>query len=252
MSEIESARPPMAGAALTILLLADLAEPSGRDLLAAWESCLAQGKREYEILVIGPAADVNTAEHPCLRVLKSSGPPGLGTAIGAGLAAARHPLFAWASGDPRYRPEELKGLLERIDHVDLVVGCRKQPMPSVLCWAGRFFRGTVRVLTGIPLDPLPTWLGWKNWLFHLLLRIGTGVRLHDVNCGLQLFRRAAIGNVPVQATGPFAPAEIIAKANFLGCLMDELPIAGPAEEQLLRPLLAEGYRVLAHADFGRR
>ena len=136
--------------------------------------------------------------------------------------------------------------------MDLVVGCRVRPTPAGLRWAGWLFRGSVRMLTGIPLDPLPSWLGWNNWLFHLLMRIVTGVRLHDVNCGFRLFRREAVAGIPVQSNGPFADAEIIAKANFLGCLMDEAPIAGPFGEVAIRPLLVEGYRVLSDADFGLR
>ena len=227
-------RTPIASAPLSVILTPSDAEPSGKEGLGRWENFLADLGRQYELFVVPPG----------LR--------GIGTVLRAGLAAARNPLVVFASGDPRYRPEDLKRLLERIDAVDLVVGCRAGSMPAWLGGIGRLYRLAVRILIGVPLDPLPSWFGWKNWFFYLLVRIVTGVRVHDVNCGMQLFRRDVVAGIPVQATGPFALAEIIAKANFLGCLMDEVPIAGPPEDQPLWPLLAEGYGVLKHAEFGKR
>ncbi len=252
MSEPESSRPPIAAAALSVLLVADHDRPIAREVLETWQAYLDQLGREYEILVAREGTDIPADEYPRLRLLKTDGEPGIGAALRAGLPAARHPLLVCASGDAAYRADDLKRLLERIDIADLVVGCRAHPTPAGLRWAGRLYRAAARVLIGVPLTPLPTWLGWKNWLFHRLLRVLSGVRLHDVNCGLQLFRRAAVATIPIQSAGPFARAELLAKANFLGCLMDEVPITGPAEEGPLRPLLREGYRVMRHAEFVRR
>lgn len=240
-------RPPIAAAPLSIVLTAHDAGPCWQEALAAWESFLAELGRDYEILLI---ADGPTVEHPHLRRLHPAGPPGAGAALRAGLAKARNPLLVFAHCDPRYRPEDLKRLLERIDAVDLVIGCRIRPVPPLLGVIGWFYRKAARVLVGLTLEPLPSWLGWKNRLYHGLVRGMTGVRLHDVNCGFQLFRREMVASIPIQAAGAFASTEIIAKANFLGCLMDEVPIAGPPEESRLGALLLEGYRVLSRADFG--
>ena len=51
--------------------------------------------------------------------------------------------------------------------------------------------------------------------------MGFGVRNRDVLCPYRLIRREIFARIPIQSNGPFAHIEILAKANFLGCIMAE-------------------------------
>ena len=85
-----------------------------------------------------------------------------------------------------------------------------------------------------------------------------GVRLSDVACPFRLCRRSVFERMPIQANGPFAHVEMLAKANFLACLMTEAPLkhhpppgddlVGPA--QTAKAAWAEAFRVFKRPDFG--
>src|SRR5204863_8327961 len=121
---------------------------------------------------------------------------------------------------------EFKRLLDKIDKVDLVTGYRLWlPVPPLLRVLGRIYRGFVRVVFGIPLEPLPAWLGDHGQRKRWLARWVFGVRVHDVECAFRLFRRSVLARMPIQSHGPFAQVEILAKANFLGCWMFEVPVS---------------------------
>ena len=85
-----AAATPIATAPLSILLTVRDAESSLKESLAAWETCLARLGRDYEILLVDDGT-ASHAEQPRLRVLRPVGPPGVGTALRAGLAAVTEP-----------------------------------------------------------------------------------------------------------------------------------------------------------------
>jgi glycosyltransferase involved in cell wall biosynthesis len=169
--------------------------------------------------------------HPRGRVLRHRVRSGFGAALRTGLAAARHPLFFYSTCDNQYEPADLKQLLDVIDQVHVVSGYRVQEGASGKPYrAGRGYR----------------------WLVRLLF----GVRLRDIDCAFKLFRREIFARIPIQSNGRFVHAEILAKANFLGCLMGEAPVryrpgpGGATAEASLRQTLAEAHRVFHHPDFG--
>jgi hypothetical protein len=49
--------------------------------------------------------------------------------------------------------------------------------------------------------------------------------LKDPECLYLLARRSIFTRIPIQTDGPFGFTEILAKANFLGCLMHEAPVS---------------------------
>jgi hypothetical protein len=175
------------------------------------------------------------------------------------LAAASHPLLFYTTCDRQYQPADLHRLLPLIDHAHLVSGFRLcAPVPLGLRWLGAVYRGVVRVLIGQALEPLPGWLGWREQARRLLARLFFGVRLHDVDCAYRIFRRSIFDRIPIQSDGSFAQVELLAKANFLGCLMSEEPVthhpllatgAEPTRSPL-RQTVREAYRLLTHPDFG--
>jgi len=232
----------------------------------AWIATLHGLQREYEIILVDdgssdptPAlADALAERYPRLRAIHNEHPRGLGAALRSGLAAARHPLVLTAPCDRQYEPADLRRLLDLIDQVDLVTGIRTwQPVPLWLRWCGTAYRLIARTIFGVPLERRAAWLGWsgfpRRWLAHWIF----GLRLQDVECMLRLYRRDLLPRIIVQSDGPFAQVEILAKANFLGCLLAETPVAyhpracGGIEGHDVSPrTCAEAWRVFNAPDFG--
>lgn len=228
-------RPPIASAALSVILPVRNLEARLPEIVRAWVLELNTQRREYELLLVDDgSADATAdrakelaAQHPRLCPLRHDRPHGLGAALRTGLAAARHPLVAYAPGD-EYPPADLKALFQRIDKVDLVVGYRAAR-------AGKRHRS------------------WREWLHGRLVRLVFGLRLRDPGCRFVLARRDIFTRIPIQSDGPFAHVEILAKANFLACLMDEAPVSGRAvmaDEPERGVRWAEVYRVFSNPDFG--
>jgi hypothetical protein len=108
------------------------------------------------------------------------------------------------------------------------------------------------------LTPLPGWLGWKRHLGRLLVRVFFGVRNQDVGCPFRLIRREIFARMPIQSKGTFVRAELLAKANFLGCLLgEEVPLGDrqrptPLDNRRGDPasrVLKEGLRLLLNPKF---
>jgi glycosyltransferase involved in cell wall biosynthesis len=259
--------PPIAKEPLTVLVLADNNAAQVDGVVRAWLALLDTLPNEYEIVLVDDRSTDGTAalalaladRHPRLRVLSLPAPLGPGAALRTGLAAARFPLLLQTTCDHQYRPEDLKIFLERIDLVHLVSGFRKSaPVPTVLRWLGLVIRGLVRVVCGETLEPLPGWLGWASHRRRWLARILFGVRNLDVDCEFRLFRRSIFARIPIQSNGPFTQVEVLAKANFLGCMLTEEPVSHqPTSGKLLvadrasrRQYRREVLRLLRHPDFG--
>lgn len=232
--------PPMATAPLSLVLPARNEEAHLERTLQSWIAYLDSLQRDYEILMVDDGSTDQTAalaeslaaRYPRLRLLRHATPQGFGAALRTGLAAAQYPLFVHSECGDAYDPADLKALLDVIDQVDLAAGGR--------VWVSggrrRFAETTYR------------WL--VRWLF--------GVRLHDVNCAFKLFRRSLFARMPIQSDGPFVHCEILAKANFLGGLLTEVPVkyrppsGAEARKWQARPrqTRAEMKRVFYHPDFG--
>ena len=120
--------------------------------------------------------------------------------------------------------------------------------------------GLGRLVLGHADPPLPGWLGWKRHLGRLIVRLLFGVRTQDATCPFRLVRRSVFARMPLQSDGVFAHVEMLAKANFLGCLLgEEVPLGDRHNPETsenddrgdgLGQLLADGVRVFRHPDFG--
>ncbi len=232
-------RPAIAQAPLSVVLPAYNQEAALENVVNGWRAHLDSLGRDYELLVVddgssdrtGELADSLAVQHPRLRVLRHPGSRGFGAALRTGLAAAQYPLLFYADCTNAYQPADLGLLLETIDQVDLVSGYR-------VCQNRRYQ------------------FSWKEYAYRWLVRLFFGVRLIDVDCSFKLFRRAIFARIPIQSDGDFVHAEILAKANFLGCYMTEAPVRyQPAEAaKLSHPAAsersAEAFRIFFHPDFG--
>jgi glycosyltransferase involved in cell wall biosynthesis len=232
-------RSPIAQAPLSVVLTAYNVEAHVEHVLGNWTAYLDTLERDYEILVVNDGSTDRTAEsavtfgtkYPRLRLLNHPTPQGVGAALRTGLQAAQFPLLFYAECGSSYQPADLGRLLEVIDKVDLVSGYR--------VWQSSGHRR-----------------GWRRYAYQGLLRFLYGLRLTDVDCSFKLFRRSIYARIPIQSAGPFVHAEILAKANFLGCLMSEVPVRyepnqfTPSRPPSSMAWRADAARVFFHPDFG--
>jgi glycosyltransferase involved in cell wall biosynthesis len=216
------------------VLLPVFNQAAGLESIAeAWLRALGRLDREFEFIIVNDASTDDTsavasklaARHPEIRLLSHETRRGFGASLRTGLAAARHPLFFYTACDYPYPPADLAKLLEVIDSADVVSGCRTDPVPGWLRRLGTVYRVVVRVVVGTHPEPRPGWRGWRAWWQGVRLRLLFGLRLWDPTSAYKLYRRSVLDRIPIQSDGEFAHAEILAKANFLGYLMAEVPIA---------------------------
>lgn len=225
--------PPAADLPLSVILPVRDADEVLDEVVHAWTAYLGAVRKDaYEFVIVNDGSSDRSAEigellgmeNPRVRVLHRPAPGGVGAALRDGLAAATLPLVFLADCDKAYQPADLKLFLDVIDHVHVACGVRE---------------------------------GWRDgFLHHWYLRWAFGIRLKDVACPLKLFRREVFARIPIQSDGDFAHAEIVAKANFLGCMLTEVPLpTRAATRRGLPPSPArqnrkEARRVFHRPDFG--
>jgi glycosyltransferase involved in cell wall biosynthesis len=196
-------RPPVTDSALSMILVSANAELFLDHLLDRWRGVLDADKRTYEIVLVDDGssdgslalAEGLAQKSPKLTVVSSSPPHGIGAALKAGLAAcSSYPLVGYAEFSPDYSADDLGKFLEALNQVDVVSGVRANHGSR---WSWR------RLL--------------ERWVF--------GVRLTDPACPFKVFRRTVFDHLPLQSRGDFVHTEIVAKANFLGALLAEMPVS---------------------------
>lgn len=255
-------RPPIAGSPLSVILLGE-SDPGDRDeVVAAWSKFLEEHKREHEILLVEP-----THAHTTEALPRSAGPPHVrvvqvaetdpGSALRDALIVARHPLVFYTTANKDFQPNDLQLLLDRIDKVDVVAGYRVwRTRPMWLIWLDRIQRLVIRLLLGMSHEPRIAWAGWRGFWRRLAARWLFGVRVQDPECPFRLFRRDILARMPLQCAGPFVHAEFLAKANFLGCWMSEVPVtwlptkATPPDPAEARRTRKEIIRLFRRPEFG--
>lgn len=234
-------RPIISNGPITILLLSEENDPARDDIVAAWREYLNSLGKEYQLIVSDTVGNCLVNEPTPVSSLPLESPsvpavnPGPGAALRAGIAAARHPLLFYALCSKEFQPHDLGLLLEHIDKVDLVTGYRvRGPLPWWLVWSNWLYRFSLRLLLGMPQEPRRCWLGWRGFGRRWLARWVFGVRVADPECPFRLIRRDIFARFPIQSAGSFVHIEILAKANFLGSWIREVPVTWlPAAQHAL-------------------
>lgn len=224
-------RPPIASAALSVVLTVP-GSAGWEEVLGEWVTYLNGLERESEILLVSERPDVSldvlAARSARVRMVPSPEKAGFGPALQAGLNAATRPLVIYARCDGSYKPKEIQKLLRNIDARDIVTGTRGDA-PGV--------------------KP-PRWGRRAYWL---LVRGLFAVRVPDPGCLFLLARRHVFARIPIQSSGVFAHAEVLAKANFLGCLMMDTEVTAQAPATAgprFRDVAGDVRRVFFQPDFG--
>jgi len=258
MSE-PSERAAIASAPISVILFAHALSTQTTAALAGWRRYLDAQKRIHEILLLQetrpevPPAPTDEAPG-AMRVFTYERTLGFRDALNAAIAAAQHPLVVFCPCDTQYQPADLDGMLKVIDQVDLVVGYRawgQAPPWRVLL--DTIFSLFCRVVLGIPLEPRVCWLGAEGWGRRWIARWIFGVRVHDPECPYRLVRREVFQHLPMQAGGPFAQVEMLAKANHLSCVLTQEPVTWTPPSEPLTGAIGFGqdaWLVFRNPEFG--
>jgi dolichol-phosphate mannosyltransferase len=113
------------------------------------------------------------AANPNVRVVRLRRNFGKAAALGAGFETATGDIVVTIDGDLQDDPEEIPGLIAKLDEgYDLVTGWKRDRK-----------------------DSLPRRLA--SFAYNLVTRMATGVPLHDMNCGLKVYRAELLDHVQV-------------------------------------------------------
>lgn len=201
---------------------------------------MAKCGRAYELMIV--ADGVSVPDGAGTTVLQHDMPRGYGACVRTALPAIQHPLVLLTADDYPYTPADLAKLLKVIETPgempdpktgewglrtpDLVVGARTGvPEPGLLRFGGAVFRTFCKLALDLTQERWPGWYGvgetaktWRSWLTF-------GVPLHDPHCGYKLVRKELLDRFPLQCDGDLFHIELIAKATFLTCMLDEVPLS---------------------------
>ncbi len=122
--------------------------------------------------------------------------PRLNERIGEVLDTLSLPIVMLCAAVEPLSPEHLKPLLKAIDHADHVVG-RRPAGPAVEA---------------------------ARWVARLSRRLVFAVPVLDVYSPCRLHRADKLREIPLQSGSSFVDVEILAKATFLGHLLDEVAV----------------------------
>jgi glycosyltransferase involved in cell wall biosynthesis len=248
------------------MLLPAYNQAAGLEPIAeSWLRALARLERPVELIVVNDASTDDTAtiaanlavHHAELKVLTHNVRGGFGACLRTALAVAQHPLIFYTACNYPYPPADLTKLLAAIDAVDVVSGCRTEAVPAWLTRFDSIYRLVARIVAGTHPEPRPGWRGWRAWRADVRLRLMFGLRLWDPTSAYKLYRRSLLDRIPIQSNGEFVNVELLAKANFLGCMMVEAPIGRLAGgfKGVIEPDVAgaagDARRVFRRPEFGQ-
>ena len=162
---------------------------------------------KWEIIVVndgskdrtGKIAEKYMVEYPGVSVIHHPINRGYGGALQTGFRAAKCDLIFFSDSDLQFDINEMKNLLEWIDEYDVVIGYRKNRKDS----SHRRFNA---------------------YCWNLLIRMLLGVKVKDIDCAFKMFRRTAIEDMNVSATGAMVSAEVMAQVVRKGVRIKEVPV----------------------------
>jgi glycosyltransferase involved in cell wall biosynthesis len=251
---------------LTLVLPVFDQEKTLAKAVSAWVPTLHSLNRPYELLIVDDGsldgtkaqAEVLVTRNGRIRVLSHAERKGYGACVRTALEVATQPLFFYTSADHGWNPADLGRMLKSLEfrdeytgkRVEVVNGHRRGTrLPSRQKWLNRLYRGFVRVVFGYLPEPPKGWLGAAENRYWWKCRLLFGIRVGDINSKFKLFRRSVFDRIVIQSDGEFIHAELLAKANFLGCMMDEIVLADRQVPPPLPDVKKELRRVFRNPKF---
>jgi glycosyltransferase involved in cell wall biosynthesis len=224
---------------LTVILPVFNQEKTLANTVSSWIATLDSLRRPYELLVVDDGsidgtkaqAEALAGRNYRIRVLAQPQQMGFGACLRLALAESKQPIVFYTSTDHAWHPADLTRMLKSLDfkdeytgkQVEFVNGHRRGTAPPPFRkWMNRIYRGFIRIALGYLPEPPKGWLGKSENRFWWKCRILFGLRIGDINSKFKLFRKSILERIELQSNGEFIHAELLAKANFLGCMMDEI------------------------------
>ena len=144
----------------------------------------AQQGSDWDIIVVldgctdrtGLLARSVAAENPWVHVVELARQTGKGSALVAGMAAAKAPIVAFVDADGATEPGELRRLCGLVGGAEAVIGSRWLPGADVVVEQPLVRRAASRV-------------------FNLIVGALFGLKVSDTQCGAKAFRAAALAPV---------------------------------------------------------
>ncbi|HKB04283.1 MAG TPA: glycosyltransferase family 2 protein [Gemmataceae bacterium] len=234
--------------------------------VSSWIPTLDSLRRPYELLIVDDGsldgtraqAEIQTTRNPRVRVLAHPERRGFGACLRSALADATQPLVFYTSADHNWNHADLGRMIKAIGFVDEYTGRRVEvvnghrrgtALPTGPKWRNRLYQWFMRIVFGFWPEPPRGWLGTTERRFWWRCRILFGLRVGDVNSKFKLFRRSVFDRIEVQSDGEFVHAELLAKANFLGCMMDEIVLADRDQPPPAPDVRREMWYVFRHPRF---
>ena len=155
---------------------------------------------------------------------------GYGSALRAGIDAARGDIIVMADADMSYDLGDVPRFVRAVrEGHDLVMGDR---------FAGGIDRGAMPLMNRLVGNPVLSWLG--RWL--------TKTEVRDFHCGMRAFRRAAVLGLGLRTSGMEFASEMVARAAVqglrIGQIATSLRVDGRGRGSHLRPI-SDGSRHVA-------
>jgi len=175
------------------------------------QAALAENRVEGEIILADNGSTDESrsiAARLGVRVVEVAA-RGYGSALMAGIAAARGKFIIMGDADDSYDFREIPEFIERLRNgADLVQGCR---LPS----------GGGSVSSGA-MPFLHRW--WGNPMFSFMARRMFNAPVNDVYCGMRGFTKDLYERLDQQCTGMEFASEMIVKASLRNARIVEVPI----------------------------
>jgi glycosyltransferase involved in cell wall biosynthesis len=257
---------PDSAEGLTFILPVFNQEKTLGRVVSAWLPVLNSLNRAYELLIVDDSstdgtkgqAESLTAKNDRIKLLSLPEHKGFGSCLRLALESSTNPLVFYSSTDHAWQPSDLPRMMKSLDikdeysdsQVELVNGHRRGTVWSPRKqWLQRIHRCFMRIVFGFWPEPPRGNLGSTEnklwWRYRLLF----GLRLGDMNSKFKLIRRSVLDKMELQSDGEFIHAEILAKANFLGCMMDEVALSDKEVPQPAPDVRKDMWRVFHNPRF---
>jgi hypothetical protein len=120
--------------------------------------------------------------------------------------------------------------------IELVNGSRNHGVtPRIVLVFESIRNSFFQIALNLSLPARAGWPGYRLVRHQRLFRFLFGVQFHDPYSGFKAFQRDLLKRFPIQSTGDLGWVEFLAKTNFLGTLMDELPLKVDQMSQQTNP-----------------